>query len=97
MLRLVFLLIDAKVSIMSSDQIFLDWLSYNNLDAFMILTKTDKASQSQLAITKKNIEKLNKKYIKTSSATGKGIDKLALLIEQACDIDFNVEKFSWTI
>ncbi len=90
MLRLVFLLIDAKVSIMPSDKMFLDWLLYNNLQTVILLTKTDKATQSQLAFTKKTIQSLNLKFISTSAFSKKGLDKLAQLIEQACDIGFNL-------
>ncbi|PMP87666.1 MAG: YihA family ribosome biogenesis GTP-binding protein [Desulfurella sp.] len=94
MLRLIFLLIDTKISIMPSDEIFLNWLKYNNLSTVIVLTKIDKASQSHLSKTKKAIETLNIKYIKTSSTYHKGIDKLAQLIEQACDISFNLSLFS---
>lgn len=97
MLRIVFLLIDAKISFMRSDEMFLEWLYYNKLNPVVLFTKIDKATQSQLATTKKNAENLNLKFIPISSTLKKGIDRLALLIEQACDIDFNLERFSWTI
>ncbi len=90
MLRLVFLLIDAKVSITQSDKMFLDWLLYNNLQTVILLTKTDKATQSQLASTKKTIQSLNLQFISTSAFSKKGLDKLAKLIEQAYDIGFNL-------
>jgi GTP-binding protein len=94
MLQIVFLLIDARVSLMISDELFLEWLNYNNLNTVVLLTKIDKASQSQLALTKKHLQKFNLKYIQTSSFSKKGIDKLAQLIMQACDISFNLELFS---
>jgi GTP-binding protein len=94
MLQIIFLLIDARVSLMISDEFFLEWLNYNNLNTVILLTKIDKASQSQLAFTKKHLQKFNLKYIQTSSSSKKGIDKLAQLIMQACDIGFNLELFS---
>jgi|UniRef100_A0A832AP65 GTP-binding protein len=94
MLQIVFLLIDARVSLMISDELFLEWLNYNNLNTVVLLTKIDKASQSQLALTKKHLQKFNLQYIQTSSFSKKGIDKLAQLIMQACDIGFNLELFS---
>jgi GTP-binding protein len=94
MLQIVFLLIDARVSLMISDELFLEWLNYNNLNTVVLLTKIDKASQSQLALTKKHLQKFNLQYIQTSSFSKKGIDKLAQLIMQACDISFNLELFS---
>jgi GTP-binding protein len=94
MLQIVFLLIDARVSLMISDELFLEWLDYNNLNTVVLLTKIDKASQSQLALTKKHLQKFNLQYIQTSSFSKKGIDKLAQLIMQACDISFNLELFS---
>jgi GTP-binding protein len=93
MLQIVFLLIDARVSLMISDELFLEWLNYNNLNTVVLLTKIDKASQSQLALTKKHLQKFNLQYIQTSSFSKKGIDKLAQLIMQACDISFNLELF----
>ncbi|MGE4546631.1 MAG: ribosome biogenesis GTP-binding protein YihA/YsxC [Desulfurella sp.] len=94
MLQIVFLLIDARVSLMISDELFLEWLNYNNLNTVVLITKIDKASQSQLALTKKHLQKFNLKYIQTSSISKKGLDKLAQLIMQACDIGFNLELFS---
>ena len=94
MLQIVFLLIDARVSLMISDELFLEWLNYNNLNTVVLITKIDKASQSQLALTKKHLQEFNLKYIQTSSISKKGIDKLAQLIMQACDIGFNLELFS---
>ncbi|OSS43140.1 GTP-binding protein EngB [Desulfurella amilsii] len=94
MLRTVFLLIDARVSLMPYDELFLEWLNYHNLNTVVLLTKIDKASQSQLALTKKHLQKFNLQYIQTSSVSKKGIDRLAQLIMQACDISFNLELFS---
>lgn len=97
LLRIVFLLIDARVSLMSNDELFLEWLNYNNLNTVVLLTKIDKASQSQLAFTKKHMQKFNLKYIQTSSVSKKGLDRLAQLIMQACEIGFNLELFSFSI
>ncbi|APR98765.1 ribosome biogenesis GTP-binding protein YihA/YsxC [Wolbachia endosymbiont of Folsomia candida] len=47
-LKRVFVLIDSKVGLKEIDKDFIYWLTYNNINFNIVLTKTDKVSQKSL-------------------------------------------------
>lgn len=49
-LRRVFVLIDSKVGLKEIDKDFIYWLTYNNINFNVVLTKTDKVSQKILDV-----------------------------------------------
>lgn len=83
LLKHVFVLIDARHSLMESDAMFLDWLKYFNRPYSVILTKTDLARQSDISTLLKQLKPyINDNYFLTSSKKKKGISKLCDFIRK---------------
>ena len=78
-----FILIDSKVGPTKYDLEMLEFLEFNNKLFTIVLTKSDKINQSQKAETTKKIEKLQKKFIFTSSTKNHNIDQLKKLFLDA--------------
>ena len=70
------LLIDSKIGPTKDDLLMIDFLNQLNRDFIIILTKSDKANQSEIFKTKIIIEKISKNYIIISSLKGKNINRL---------------------
>ena len=70
------LLIDSKVGPTEDDLLMIDFLKKLNREFIILLTKSDKANQSEIYKTKRIIEKISKNYIIISSIRGKNINKL---------------------
>ncbi|HIP86328.1 MAG TPA: YihA family ribosome biogenesis GTP-binding protein [Aquifex sp.] len=81
---LVLVLIDAKVGPTEDDKALLSWLKYLNMPFEVVLTKTDKATQKELAQTKKKLKALGiNPAVRTSAKEGQGKEKLLKVIAQA--------------
>ncbi|HID79111.1 MAG TPA: YihA family ribosome biogenesis GTP-binding protein [Aquifex aeolicus] len=81
---LVLVLIDAKVGPTEDDKALLSWLKYLNVPFEVVLTKTDKATQKELAQTKKKLKALGiNPAVRTSAKEGQGKEKLLKVIAQA--------------
>jgi len=89
-IRLAVLLVDCRHEIKESDLQMFAWLTANDLEPLIVLTKADKLSKSQLAKSHANAAaafKLPKEQILTfSSVTGRGLDALLQRLEQAIEI-----------
>lgn len=66
-LRRVFVLIDGRIGLKEIDKDFICWLTYNNIDFSIVLTKTDKVNQKDLNTVLESIQKwMNDKGMLTS-------------------------------
>ena len=83
LLKLVFLLIDARHLLLKSDQDMLNWLTYYKIPFSIILTKSDKVSNNQLPISIANLKKSMPgcRIVVFSSSTKRGREDLILEIE----------------
>ncbi|HET6401484.1 MAG TPA: ribosome biogenesis GTP-binding protein YihA/YsxC [Candidatus Kapabacteria bacterium] len=80
-LRAIGLLIDARHPELESDGTVLRWFAEHGLSAFIVLTKSDKAKQQEVARHVRLIrDSPATKILSTSSATGKGISELRKFI-----------------
>ena len=79
-LKRVFVLVDSKIGPTKDDSLILEFLKNNNISFFVIVTKSDKANQSQIHKTKKALEKITHDYLIVSSLKGKNINKLRKII-----------------
>ncbi|RTZ70317.1 MAG: YihA family ribosome biogenesis GTP-binding protein [Aquificaceae bacterium] len=83
-IALVLVLIDAKVGPMENDKALLRWLKYLKIPFEVVLTKTDKATQKELAQTEKKLKALGvTSAVRTSAKEGQGKEKLLKVIAQA--------------
>lgn len=85
-LKIAFLLIDSRRDISPDDSEFLNYLSENEIPTAVVMTKSDKLSQSELHIRRKFIAKelgidIEDLYV-TSSAKKKGRKDLIDLIDE---------------
>lgn len=76
----VFVLVDTKVGLTSDDQLIINFLKQAQKDFMIILTKSDKANQSQQHKTVKQVQSLSEDFIIVSAFKGKNIAKLAKII-----------------
>ena len=76
----VFLLIDSKIGPTKDDIKMLDYLNFNNIKFFIVLTKVDKVNQSQKHTSKEKIEKWTKDFLFVSSKNNTNINKLKNII-----------------
>ena len=80
-IALVLVLVDAKVGPTRDDVAMLEWLDYLGIPYVVVLTKTDKASQSEIAKTLKKLKELGvEEVVQTSSKEKRGKDKLLKVI-----------------
>jgi len=89
-LRAIGLLIDARHPELASDQEVLRWFAEQKRSVFLVLTKSDKAKQQDVA---RHVRLLRdspvSKIFSTSSATGKGISELRkFIVDTASERDF---------
>lgn len=77
----VFVLIDAKVGPTADDQLMLEYLDSIEMPVTVIITKADKANQSQIHATKKNVGDLCDDFIVTSSHKGTNLAHLRKVID----------------
>lgn len=79
-LRLIFLLLDARRTPSGEDLQMHDWTLAASIDERILLTKSDKLSNNQLAVARREIaEELEidpQMLIPSSAVTGKGIDDM---------------------
>jgi GTP-binding protein len=79
-LRLIFLLLDARRTPSDEDLQMHDWTQAASIDERILLTKSDKLSNNQLAVARREIaEELEidpQMLIPSSAVTGKGIDDM---------------------
>ncbi len=89
-LRAIGLLIDARHPELESDGTVLRWFADHGLSAFIVLTKSDKAKQQDLARHVRLIrDSPATKILSTSSVTGKGISELRkFIVDTALERDF---------
>jgi len=90
-LRAIGLLIDARHPELESDREVLRWFTEHRLAVFIVLTKSDKAKQQEVA---RHLQRLVDspvlKIFSTSSATGKGISELRkFIVDTAFSRDFS--------
>lgn len=76
----VFLLIDSKIGITRDDLRMIDYLLFNNMNFFVILTKVDKANQSQKHFSQKQVSQLKRDFLFVSSKNGTNISKLRNIV-----------------
>jgi len=90
-IALVLVLIDAKVGPTESDFQMVRWLDYLGLPYAVVLTKVDKAKQSEISKTLKKLKEFGiETVIQTSAKERRGKDKLLSLIASALK-DENVD------
>lgn len=77
----VFVLIDAKVGPTPDDKLMFDYLASIHLPVTVIITKADKANQSQVHATKKAMAELCDDFIVTSSHKGTNLAHLRKVID----------------
>ena len=77
----VFVLIDSKIGPTNDDLDIINFLKDINKDIFIVLTKLDKAKQSEMYVTIKKINNLNLEYMQVSSKSGKKINNLKNYID----------------
>ncbi len=83
-IALVLVLIDAKVGPTEDDKALLRWLKYLKIPFEVVLTKTDKATQKELAQTEKKLKALGvTSAVRTSAKERQGKEKLLKVIAQA--------------
>ncbi|MFI5201408.1 MAG: ribosome biogenesis GTP-binding protein YihA/YsxC [Candidatus Kapaibacterium sp.] len=89
-LRAIGLLIDARHPELESDGMVLRWFAEHGLTAFIVLTKSDKAKQQEVARHVRLIsDSPVSKIFSTSSLTGKGISELRkFIVDTASERDF---------
>ena len=75
-----FLLVDARIGPTRDDQIIIDYFKQNNCSFFIVITKSDKANQSQLYKTQQIIKKITLNQINVSTHTKKNIVKLRKIV-----------------
>ncbi len=80
-LIMTFCLVDSKIGITSDDLDMFSYLESVGRPYFIIATKSDKAKQSELSKTIKQIEKVGQDYLITSSSKGTNINKLKAVIK----------------
>jgi len=88
-LRLVFVIIDVRRSLMEVDIQLLDWLDYNGLNSQIILTKSDKVSKSEALKICKDLAKqrtLTNEPILFSAVKRIGISEVWKTIYSACSL-----------
>lgn len=90
-LRAIGLLIDARHPELASDLEVLRWFAEQKRSVFVVLTKSDKAKQQEVA---RHVNLLSdspvSKIFGTSSATGKGVSELRkFIVETALSRDFH--------
>lgn len=76
----VFSLIDAKIGPTEDDVLMLRYLQDQKLSVTCVITKSDKANQSQLHSTQKKIRELSDDFIVTSTYSGQNIAQLRKII-----------------
>lgn len=77
----VFVLIDAKVGPTEDDIMMLEYLQSLDMPVTVIITKADKANQSQTHASKKAVEQLCEDFVITSSHKGTNIANLRKIID----------------
>jgi GTP-binding protein len=81
-IALVLLLVDAKVGPTEQDIQMMEWLGYLEIPYTVVLTKTDKATQREIAQTLKKLKELGiKAAIQTSAKEKRGKEKLLKVIK----------------
>jgi GTP-binding protein len=81
-IALVLLLVDAKVGPTEQDIQMMDWLEYLEIPYTVVLTKTDKATQREIAQTLKKLKELGiEAAIQTSVKERRGKEKLLKVIK----------------
>lgn len=77
-LQLVFLLLDARHSLMQNDRQMIDWLNYYKIPFQPVLTKCDKVSNNQFQKVKRTLyeECGTEKVLRFSARTGDGRDEI---------------------
>lgn len=90
-LKLVVLLIDARHEGLANDIEVVEWFSENNIPFIVVLTKSDKVKQQDLAKHEKMLKQnvfTSKAIFKTSSEAGRGIRELrAYLLGELASVD----------
>jgi GTP-binding protein len=76
----VFVLIDAKIGPLINDQDMINFLMKNEIEFYIILTKFDKATQSEMFKTRQKLNSFTKNYLITSVKTKKNINNLTTII-----------------
>jgi GTP-binding protein len=84
-LKLALLLVDCRIPPMPQDVMMKNWLEYNAVPHFVVFTKTDKLSKSQLnQALRRSATLLNtKETIAFSAVTGQGKDEILSRIRDA--------------
>jgi GTP-binding protein len=84
-LKLALLLVDCRISPMPQDLIMKEWLEHNAIPHFVVFTKADKLSKSQLnQALRRGATLLNtKETIAFSAVTGQGRDAILSRIRDA--------------
>ena len=72
----VFVLVDSKVGPTIDDVQMIEYLLGINRDVFIVMTKADKAKQSELHKSINKVKELNVEFIQVSSKKGKNINNL---------------------
>lgn len=85
-LRLLILLIDARIGVQDNDRLMIQWLESHRLSYLKVLTKADKLKKNQLRSEKQKT--LNPEYelygaVHFSSVTGEGMKRIWGAIETA--------------
>ena len=80
-LKAVFVLIDSKIGPTEDDKMMISFLNELGRKVIVVLTKADKAKQSEVHKTKMKITKLCDDFIQVSSLKGTNIGKLKKIID----------------
>lgn len=78
----VFVLVDAKVGPTEDDKQMIEYLIGIGREVFVVMTKADKAKQSEIHKSTKKVEDLGVEYIQVSSHKGKNINNLRAIINR---------------
>ena len=84
----LFILVDARHPLQEIDKEFILTVAEYHFDKIIVMTKTDKANQKELAISRNSIKKFLKEInleiplVETSAQTGKGKSELLKIIYQ---------------
>ncbi|NQZ28882.1 MAG: YihA family ribosome biogenesis GTP-binding protein [Mycoplasmatales bacterium] len=81
-LIMTFCLIDSKIGITSDDYDMFEYLEAVGRPYFIVGTKADKAKQTEISSTLKQIHELGVDYLITSASKGKNINKLKAVIKK---------------
>jgi GTP-binding protein len=87
-LRLTFLLLDSRHELLGNDKQFILWLDQNRISFVIVITKSDKLSQNQLAHNVKSLQKDLAEFnsfpviISASSPKRTGKEEILKIIEQ---------------